>query len=165
MENIERPKIRNLKDELIKLGLTDALSDDVLKWVDTIPVRVYNTNIKVGVKNGTVRVNEDSVVPDDLSFNTLPWDLKIYYQWDNGYFHNPFDLPDGIILYNPFTGAGLRHNKGGEPTPANDINGEKIQRNPFNGNICGKFLYKDGKALKRWIVNDNNEWEEKTIEN
>lgn len=72
--------------------------------------------------------------------------------------------PDGVVVYNPFKGSPLRHNKGGAPTPATDINGEKIMRNIFNGNVSSKFLFKDGVAIKRWVVNDKNEWEEKELE-
>lgn len=165
IDDKSKPKIRPLDKELKELGFNEEQIKTILEWVDTIPIRIYGGDeIKVEVKKGTVRVNEHLINPDDLSFNKLPHDLKIYYQWDNGYFYNPFEIPDGTVLYNPFRGEPLRHNEGGKPTPATDINGEKIMRNPFNGNICAKFLFENGIALKRWIVNDNNEWEETDIQ-
>ena len=83
MENSEErePKIRKLETELSDLGFDEEQSKKILKWVDRIPIRVYGSNIKVEVKNGTVRVNEDSVDPYDLSFNKLPKDLKIYHKY------------------------------------------------------------------------------------
>lgn len=166
MENLEEEKIniRKLETELSDLGFDEEQSKKILEWVDTIPIRVYGDNISVIIKNGVVRINEDLVDINDLSFNKLSKDLRIYYSWDNGKFYNPFNIPDGAILYNLFTGEGLRHNKNGPPTPATDINGEKIQMNPWSGKICGKFLYENGKPIKRWIVNDDNEWEEKELE-
>jgi len=164
MENLNEEKIdiRNLETELSNLGLNDEQSKKILEWVDTIPIRVYGSDIKVEIKKGVVRVNEDSVDPNDLSFNKLPRDLKIYFQWDNGMMINPFDIPDGTILFSPFSGEAMRHNKDGKPTPA-DINGDKIMRNPFNGNITGKFLYENGKPIKKWVVKDG-EWVEVEIE-
>lgn len=160
----EKVNIRPPSKELGALGFNEEEIQKILEWVDTIPIRIYGgNNIQVEVKKGVVRVNEHMVHPDELSFNLLPHDLKIYYQWDNGMFYNPFNIPDGAILYNPFKGEPLKHNKDGKPTPA-DISGEKVMRNPFTGNITGKFLFDKGKAIKRWIVNDKNEYELKDLE-
>ena len=160
-KDTSEPNIRKLIDELEKLGFDQEQSTKILEWIDTLPIRNYGgEDIKVEIKKGVVRINEHLVEPNDLSFNKLPKDLKIYYLWDNGFFYNPFDLPNGLILYSP-SGKALQYNKGGEPTPATDVNGEIISHNPFNGNVCLKFLYDDGKLIRRWIVNDNNEWEEK----
>ena len=105
----------------------------------------------------------DNINPDDLSFNLLPEDVARDYLMENGHFHNPFDLPDGIILINPYSGKAMRHNADTPKKPTNnppELNGERILRNPFNSKIIGKILYENGIAIKKWDVSEDNEWVE-----
>lgn len=106
---------------------------------------------------------ENKIDPDDLSFNLLPEDVARDYLMENGYFHNPFDLPDGVIMINPFSGEAMRHNADTPKEPTTnppELNGNRVLRNPFNSKITGKILYENGIAIKKWNVNDENEWEE-----
>jgi len=163
--NKQEPKIRDLKKEIKDLGFDEEQSKKILEWVDTIPIRVYGSDINVEVKQGVVRVNENSVDFNSLSFNDLPEDLRLHYMWDNGKLRDPFNLPDEMVLYNPFTGEAFRHNrKTGTKEIPTDLNGEVMMHNPFNTRISGKILYENGIPIKRWIVNEDNEWEEKELE-
>ena len=97
--------------------------------------------------------------PNDLSFNELPEDIAINYLMEHGHFHDPFNLPDGVIMINPYTGKAMRHNKGGEPTHnPPELNGERILRNPFTSKSTGKILYENGVAIKKWGVSEDNKW-------
>jgi len=110
---------------------------------------------------------EYDIDPDDLSFNLLPNDVANDYLMENGHFHNPFDLPDGIIMINPFTGVAVRHNKDTPKEPTYnppELNGNRIIRNPFTSKITGKILYENGIAIKKWGVSDDNEWVEENLE-
>ncbi len=152
--------VRDYDDELGKLGFTDEQIKSILFWVDTIPIHIYGgENIEAKVRNGIVKINENLIDADDLSFNELPEKVRLQYLADNGHFHNPFDLPDGVILCNPFTGAASKHVKGGYPTHnPTDLNGIKIMRNPINCLITSKIEYKEGIPIKKWDVSEDNEW-------
>ena len=111
---------------------------------------------------------ESKINPNDLSFNLLPEDVAINYLKENGHFHNPFDLPDGVILINPFTGVAMRHNADTPKEPTTnppELNGDKLLYNPFNSKIIGKILYEKGYAIKKWGVDKNNEWVEEELDN
>jgi hypothetical protein len=159
--------VRDYDDELSKLGLSEEQIKGVLGWVDTISIHIYGgDNIEAKVHNGVVKINEQLIDADDLSFNKLPEKVRLQYLADNGYFYNPFDLPDGVILYNPFTGDASKHVEGDKPIHnPEDLNGVKIMRNPFNSLITNKIEYKDGLPIKKWDVNEDNEWIEVELNN
>lgn len=110
---------------------------------------------------------EYNIDPDNLSFNLLPEDVAREYLMENGHFHNPFDLPDGVFLINPFTGIAMRYNADTPKSPTTnppELNGERIIRNPFNSKIISKLLYENGIVIKKWGVSDDNEWIEEDLE-
>jgi hypothetical protein len=99
---------------------------------------------------------KEIINPNELSFNNLDEKVAIEYLLNNGYFHNPFKLPDNVKLINPFTGHAI--DKNGKPINMGDE--IFIIRNPFNSKIIGKIEYKNGKPFKKWDVNDKNKWVE-----
>jgi len=113
--------------------------------------------LNLGLKN--MEENNKTDLSEDLSFNLLPEEERLVLMKPHMY--DPFDLPDKVIMHNPFTGKAIQYNKDSEPRHPHDINGYKILRNPLTSKILGKILYKDGSPLKVWGVNDTNAWEER----
>jgi hypothetical protein len=152
--------IRNLPKELEDLGFSGDQKTKILEWVDRLPIQIYGgENIHVRINNGAVLINENLIDYDDLSYNLLSDDLKMSYAFYTGKFMSPFNIPDGTVTYNAITGV-PKMIMDGELVPAEIEDGSEIvMRNPFNNNISGKFLYENNMPVKKWIVNDNNEWE------
>lgn len=95
---------------------------------------------------------------NDLSFNNLPKDERLNILIDGGELFNPFEIPDGVVLWNPFTFIPITKEDGEFVRPIIP-DGETIFRNPFSGKITTKVLFKDDKPVKAWTVNGDNEWE------
>jgi len=94
---------------------------------------------------------------NDLSFNELPKSKRDEILFKEGNFYNPFEIPDGIILWNPFTFVPVTKRDGEMVRPIiND--GEQIFRNPFSSKITSKCLFINNKVVKAWEVTKDNEW-------
>ena len=156
----EEVTIRNLGKELEALGFDYEQSNKILEWVDTIPIRIYGgENINVVVNKGAVVINSQAIDPNDLSFNLLDKQTRINFLWDTGKFNNPFKLPKDIILFNPFTGIPIRP----DGKPVNLGNTVHYMHNVFNCKLFAKIEYQEGKPIKLWHVNDQNEWVEEEL--
>ena len=94
---------------------------------------------------------------NELSFNELPQDLRTEILFKEGDFYNPFEIPDGTILWNPYTLKPITK-VGGEVVIPDVEDGDKIFRNPFNSKIIGKALFKDNKVVNAWEVTKDNRW-------
>ncbi len=161
MEETEPKIIRDLTKELIELGFDKEHAGKILEWVDTIPIRNYgDEDIKIEIKKGTVRIDEHLVDANDLSFNNLTRDQRLQYLWDNDGMYNPFEMPDDVILFHPWSGQAI-HKDG---TPAKMGNTIKMMMNPFSCRINMKIEYKNDKPYKRWELDENNEWIEAKLE-
>ena len=99
---------------------------------------------------------------DDLSFNLLSDEERQEMLYKEGKTYNPFDIPAGVKLINPFTYEVLEavdgNTKETKKVPMDD--GITVFRNPFTSKIDKKVEFKDGKLLKEWEVDDMNEWKE-----
>ncbi len=156
----EEVQIRNLEKEVEALGFNDEQTNKILEWVDTIPIRIYGgENINVVVNRGAVVINSDAIDPYDLSFNLLDKQTRLNYLWDTGKFYNPFKSPKDVVLVNPFTGKAINN----DGTPADLGDTIHYMHNVFNLRLMNKIEYKEGKAVKSWRVNDENEWVEEEL--
>lgn len=153
-------KIRNLTKELEGLGFSNEQSDKIIEWVDTIPIMVfYGKDIHVEVKKGGVMINSNLINPNKLSFNLLDEQTRLNFLYHSGNYYNPFKLPKDIILVNPFTGIAMKS----DGTPADLGNTIHYMHNVFNHKLFTKIEYKDGYPIKTWVVNEQNEWEEREL--
>src|SRR5690606_37025254 len=104
----------------------------------------YTWNMKVDINN--------------LSFNELPEEERTKILFEEGHFYNPFEIPDGKVLWNPYTFEPITMIDGETIRP--DIkDGEQIFRNPLNSKIIRKVEFKDNKPFKAWKVTEDNRWE------
>jgi hypothetical protein len=161
----EKIQLRNLTDELTALDFTEEQAEKILEWVDTIPILICGDedNVQVRVNRGGVVINEDMIDSQDLSFNELPDETRLQYLWYTNKLYNPFKIPVGAKLGNPFTGEILEviNAETKETKPVIFEDGEEFaSMNPFNMNLSTKFVYKDNKPVKRFTVDENNEWVE-----
>ena len=85
---------------------------------------------------------------DSIAFNDLSEEERLERSFKEGKVFNPFKVPDGQPLVNPFNFSVV-----------NGIleDGEHVFSNPFNCDVYRKALYKDGWAIKAWEVKDG-EW-------
>lgn len=92
----------------------------------------------------------------DLEFNNLPKEDRIKTLIDSGEFMNPFKIPEGAPMIDPYTYkvvSGI--------IPDGIIpDGIKIIYNAFTGKITSKILFEDNKAIKAWEVTSQNTWKQ-----
>jgi len=94
---------------------------------------------------------------NDLSFNELPKTKRNEILEKEGHFYDPFNIPDGTILWNPFTFVPVTKRDGEVVTPIIP-DGEQIFRNPFTSKITSKCLFINNKVVRAWEVTKDNEW-------
>jgi len=96
---------------------------------------------------------------NDLSFNELPQSKRTEILMEGGHFYNPFDIPDGTILWNTLTFTPITKVDGEMVTPIIP-DGEQVFRSPFNSKIISKALFINNKIIMAWEVTKNNKWAE-----
>jgi hypothetical protein len=94
---------------------------------------------------------------NDLSFNKLPEKKRREILLKEGNFYNPFEIPDGTVLWNAFTFVPITKRDGEVVTPIIS-DGEQIFRNPLNSKIISKCLFINNKVVSAWEVTKDNEW-------